>query len=46
MRALHDAVTFHWEMLPADSEKVVATGLEFLLVDGQGRIRADYQFFL
>lgn len=45
-RALHDVVTFHWEMLPADSEAVVATGLEFLIVDPQGRILIDYQFIL
>jgi hypothetical protein len=45
-RALRDVVTFHWEMLPADSEKVVATGLEILLVDAQGRILVDYQFNL
>lgn len=45
-RALRNAVTFFWEMLPADSEKVVATGLEFLIVDAQGRILSDYQFVL
>ncbi|HEY8289799.1 MAG TPA: hypothetical protein VIG49_11055 [Acetobacteraceae bacterium] len=45
-RALHDVVTFHWEMLQADSQEVIATGLEFLLVDGQDRIRVDYQFVL
>jgi hypothetical protein len=45
-RALHDVVTFHWEMLPADSEEVVATGIEFLIVDGEGRILIDYQFVL
>jgi hypothetical protein len=45
-RALRDVVTFFWEMLPADTEKVVAAGLEFLIVDGQGRIRVDYQFVL
>jgi hypothetical protein len=45
-RALRNAVTFFWEMLPADSEKVVATGLEFLIIDAEGRILADYQFVL
>jgi hypothetical protein len=45
-RALRDVVTFHWEMLPADSEEVVATGIEFLIVDGEGRILIDYQFVL
>ncbi len=43
-RALHDAVTFNWEMLPADSEEVAASGFIFLLVDSQGRIRVDYQY--
>ena len=45
-RALRDVVTFHWEMLPADSERVVATGLEFLILDNEGRILLDYQFVL
>jgi hypothetical protein len=45
-RALRDVVTFHWEMLAEGSEKVVATGLEFLLIDAQGRILVDYQFNL
>jgi SnoaL-like domain len=45
-RALRDVVTFHWEMLPATSEQVVATGLEILLIDAQGRILVDYQFNL
>jgi hypothetical protein len=45
-RVLRDVVTFFWEMLPAGSETVVATGLEFLIVDDQGRIVTDYQFVL
>jgi hypothetical protein len=45
-RALREVVTFHWEMLPAGGESVAVTGLEVLLVDGQGRIRVDYQFVL
>ena len=45
-RALRDVVTFHWEMLPADSEQVVATGLEILLIDATGRILVDYQINL
>jgi hypothetical protein len=45
-RALRDVVAFHWQMLPADSETVVATGLEFLIVDEGGRILVDYQFVL
>jgi hypothetical protein len=45
-RALRDCVTFFWEMLPKESETVVATGLDFLLLDGDGRILTDYQFVL
>ena len=45
-RALRDVVTFHWEMLRTEGGEVVATGFEFLIVDPQGRIRIDYQFFL
>jgi glutamate synthase domain-containing protein 1 len=45
-QALHDAVTFHWEMVPAAGGEVVARGLEFVVVDTDGRIAADYQFNL
>jgi hypothetical protein len=44
-RRLHDVVTFHWQMLPADRETVLATGLEFLIIGDDGRILVDYQFF-
>jgi hypothetical protein len=43
-RQLHDVVTFTWEMLPANSDTVLATGLEVLAVDAEGRILVDYQF--
>ena len=43
-RRLRDAVTFHWEMLPAGADTVLAKGLEFLLVDDDDRILVDYQF--
>lgn len=43
-RALKDVVTFHWEMRPEGRDEVVAGGLEFLLLDEGGRIRADYMF--
>jgi hypothetical protein len=39
-----DVVTFHWEMLLADSETVLAGGLEFLIVDDDGRILVDHPF--
>ena len=41
-----DVVTFRWEMLLADSETVLASGLEFLIVDDDGRILADHPFAL
>lgn len=44
-RRLQDVVTFHWEMLPAEGETVLARGLEFLIVGDDGQIVADYQFF-
>jgi hypothetical protein len=43
-RALQDVVTFGWEMHLRDSERVVATGLEILIVDDERRILVDYQF--
>jgi hypothetical protein len=39
-----DVVTFRWEMLLADSETVLASGLEFLIVDDEGRILVDHPF--
>src|SRR4029077_15502381 len=41
-----DVLTFRWEMLLADSETVLAVGLEFLIVDDDGRILADHPFAL
>ena len=41
-----DVVTFRWEMLLADRETVLAGGLEFLIVDDDGRILADHPFAL
>lgn len=45
-RTLHDIVVFHWEMLPANEERVVARGFEVLRVDAEGRILVDYQFIV
>ena len=39
-----DVVIFRWEMLLADSETVLAGGLEFLIVDPDGRILVDHPF--
>jgi hypothetical protein len=44
-RRLHDVVTFHWEMLPADADTVMVRGLQFLIINDEGRILIDYQFF-
>ena len=45
-RTLRDLVTFHWEMLAAAEDKVVARGFEVLRVDVDGRILVDYQFIV
>jgi hypothetical protein len=39
-----DVLTFRWEMLLAESETVLASGLEFLILDGEGRILTDHPF--
>lgn len=44
-RRVHDTVVFHWDMLPANGDTILARGLEFLVVDAAGKIVADYQFF-
>ncbi len=43
-RQRRDVVTFRWEMLLADSDTVLASGLEFLIVDEDGRILSDHPF--
>jgi hypothetical protein len=43
-RRRRDVVTFRWEMLLADSDAVLASGLEFLIVDDEGRILVDHPF--
>ncbi|HZP76712.1 MAG TPA: hypothetical protein VFB45_11255 [Pseudolabrys sp.] len=43
---LRDIVIFHWEMLPANAETVLAVGLEVLVLDAQDRVITDYQFIL
>ena len=41
---LQDALSFGWEMVPAGGGDPVGGGREFLLLDPESRIRADYQF--
>jgi hypothetical protein len=43
---LRDAVTFTWEMVPADTQTTLAVGLEFLILDAEDRIVTDYQFII
>jgi len=45
-QTLRNAVTFNWEMVSADGRKVLAVGLEFLVLDERGSIVADYQFMV
>jgi hypothetical protein len=39
-----NVVKFRWEMVQRADEQVAAIGLEFLVLDDDGRIRSDYQF--
>ncbi|MGF6348627.1 hypothetical protein [Variovorax sp. W2I14] len=45
-QALHNAVMFHWQMVPAAGGPMAALGLEFLVLAPDGRIAIDYQFIL
>ncbi|HUH84492.1 MAG TPA: hypothetical protein VLX85_07765 [Stellaceae bacterium] len=40
----NDAVKFDWVMLKVPQRTVEAAGLSYLLLDAEGRLRADYQF--
>jgi hypothetical protein len=39
-----DTVKLAWEMVPAGGGEVAGSGVDFLVLDGDGRIRRDYQF--
>jgi hypothetical protein len=41
---LGEVVTFTWDMVPAGGGEAAGSGLEILLLGGDGRITADYQF--
>jgi hypothetical protein len=41
---LGSIVKFNWEMVPAEGGEAAGAGLEILVLDEDGRIRADYQF--
>jgi hypothetical protein len=44
--ALRDVVTFRWEMIEAATDRVAATGLEFLVLNQEHKVRTDYQFIV
>jgi hypothetical protein len=41
---LHEVVRFDWETVVGATGEVVGGGSEFLVLDGDGRIEADYMF--
>jgi hypothetical protein len=43
-QALRNVITFNWDMLSPEGDKVLTVGLQFLIVDENGRILIDYQF--
>jgi hypothetical protein len=43
-QAHHDGVRIRWEMAPATGGGAVSDGVQFLLLDADGRVRSDYQF--
>ena len=45
-QALRQVVTFNWEMIRPSSADVLAVGLEFLQLDADGLITADFQFIV
>ena len=44
--AHHDAVKVEWEMVTVATDTVAAVGLEFLVLDDDGRIVSDHQFIV
>lgn len=44
VEAHHDAVKLTWEMLPARGGEIAGSGILFLLLSDDGRIRLDYHF--
>jgi hypothetical protein len=41
---LHGVVKFSWETVSVDTGDVAGGGLEILVLDDDGRIKADYMF--
>ena len=42
--AHHDTVKFYWAMVPQGGGMAQSVGSDFVVLDDEGRIRADYQF--
>ncbi|HTW10169.1 MAG TPA: hypothetical protein VME46_21885 [Acidimicrobiales bacterium] len=42
----HGAVKVTWEMVTVPEEEVASIGIEFLVLDEQGRITSDHQFIV
>jgi len=39
-----DGVRLQWDMVPAAGGAAASAGVQFLVLDGDGRVRYDYQF--
>jgi hypothetical protein len=46
VRALRDAVTLDWDMVPATGGDVASSGRDIFIVDADHRILTDYQFIV
>jgi len=40
----HEAMRIRWEMAPSGGGPAVSGGVQFLILDAEGRVRYDYQF--
>jgi hypothetical protein len=40
----HGGIRLRWEMVPAAGGSAASAGVQFLVLDGDGRVRLDYQF--
>jgi hypothetical protein len=43
-KSLQNAVVYSWDMLPSQGGEAVASGIVFLILNDNGRIRTEYQF--
>jgi hypothetical protein len=46
VKVVQNGVLLTWEMLPRDSDTVLAVGHEFFVLDDQGLILSDHQFIV